>query len=360
MPLIWAAISGHGYGHAAQVVPVLNALGRRVPGVTAILRTTVPASFFHDRMTIPWTHQPVQQDVGCVQNGPLEIDVPATWDALEQFHADWDRRVEDEAAAIRAARPQLILADTPYLASEAGLHANTPVVALANFTWDAVLTPFLHPDMPAQRTLIESIVRSYSHASLALRIAPGLPLDVFRDVRGIGPIADPAPSRRAELRYRLAVADREQVVLVGFGGVPLASLPWTAMERMDGYRFIFDGPLPRPFATIHELRALPFSFKEVLASVDLIMTKPGYGTTVEAVTLGIPVVFVRRHNFADEPPLVAFLQQYGRAAELSLEEFLAGRWQTSFAALRSSHTPPQHPPAPTGADDAAAILAASM
>ena len=26
MPYIWCAISGHGYGHAAQVVPVLNAL----------------------------------------------------------------------------------------------------------------------------------------------------------------------------------------------------------------------------------------------------------------------------------------------------------------------------------------------
>ena len=58
MPIIWCAISGHGYGHAAQVVPVLNALGSLVPGLTAILRTTVPASFFHDRLTIQWELSP--------------------------------------------------------------------------------------------------------------------------------------------------------------------------------------------------------------------------------------------------------------------------------------------------------------
>ena len=54
MPLIWCSISGHGYGHAAQVVPVLNALGRLVPNLKALLRTTVPAGFFEPRLAIPW------------------------------------------------------------------------------------------------------------------------------------------------------------------------------------------------------------------------------------------------------------------------------------------------------------------
>ena len=35
MPLIWCSISGHGYGHAAQVAPVLNALGRLMPNFSA-------------------------------------------------------------------------------------------------------------------------------------------------------------------------------------------------------------------------------------------------------------------------------------------------------------------------------------
>ena len=119
---IWCAISGHGFGHAAQVVPILNELGRHLPGLTAILRSTVPASFFHDRLTIPWSLQSVQQDVGCVQHGPLDIDVPATWEAHRRFHASWESRMATETAALAAAAPAMVLADTPYLALSAGKH----------------------------------------------------------------------------------------------------------------------------------------------------------------------------------------------------------------------------------------------
>ena len=43
------------------------------------------------------------------------------------------------------------------------------------------------------------------------------------------------------------------------------------------------------------------------------MTKPGYGTILEAVALGLPVIYVRRYNFADEAPLVDFLHDMDEA-----------------------------------------------
>jgi hypothetical protein len=86
------------------------------------------------------------------------------------------------------------------------------------------------------------------------------------------------------------------------------------------------------------------------------MTKPGYGTIVEAVALQQPVVYIRRYNFADEPPLVDYLHRYGRGVELSFDDFTQGSWE---AALQ--HTLdiplPSVPPPPTGATMAAKILA---
>ena len=67
MPRIWCAISGHGYGHAAQVVPVLNELGRRYPELTVILRTIVPGTFFTSRLTVPWELSVQAQDVSWVR-----------------------------------------------------------------------------------------------------------------------------------------------------------------------------------------------------------------------------------------------------------------------------------------------------
>jgi hypothetical protein len=352
MPLIWCAISGHGYGHAAQVVPVLNALGNLVPGLTAILRTTVPASFFKDRLTIQWRLSPEQQDVGCIQDGPLNIDIDATWAAHRHFHKTWEARLSNEVAAIRAASPSLIIADTPYLAIEAGSLAQIPTVALANFTWDLVLKEYLHAAEPSRLQLIQSIRNSYAKADRALRITPAPEINVFSTMTDIGPIASPASSERDRLAATLALASNERIVLVGFGGIPLTILPLVQMEQLRQYRFLIDGPVPMGYSRIHSTKVLPFSFKTLLASVDIIMTKPGYGTIVEAVALQQPIVYVRRHNFADEPPLVDFLHRYGRSVELSMDDFSKGCWEPALQQALTALAP-SPPPLTTGAAEAA-------
>lgn len=357
MPLIWAAISAHGFGHAAQVVPVLNALFRSVPDLRVLLRTTVPASFFQGRLTPPWDIHAVQQDVGCVQDGPLSINVDETWRAHDAFHSAWDERRRTEVDAMLAARPDVILADTPYLAVEAGARAGIPTVALASLTWDLILSEFRPPRDIAGPTLIESIRRAYASADLALRITPAPAMDLFTRSIDIGPIAEPAAPARDRLATCLGLAPGERAVLVGFGGIPLASLPFDRLDTPPGYRFLFDGPIPPQQPSFVSTQSLPFSFKELLASVDIIMTKPGYGTVVEAVTLRTPLVYVRRYNFADEQPLVDFLHRHGRGVELSRDDFTEGRWRTALDTAVALPMPPSSPPPATGASDAAAWLA---
>ena len=356
MPSIWCAISGHGYGHAAQVVPVLNALSAIVPGLTVTLRTTVPASFFHDRLTIQSTLSPGQQDIGCIQDGPLKIDIDATWAAHHHFHETWDARLSHEVAAMQAASPALVVADTPYLAIEAGSRAQIPAVALANFTWDLVLKEFCHTSDHSQQQLIQCIRGSYAKADLALRIAPAPWIDAFSNMIDIGPIASPASPERDRLASVLALAPNERTVLVGFGGISLTSIPLEHMEQLRPYRFLFDGPVPPGYSRIHSTETLPFSFKTLLASVDVIMTKPGYGTIVEAIALQQPIVYVRRYNFIDEPPLVDYLHRYGRGVELSIDDFTQGHWERALRKILELPMPTGHPP-PTGATDAAKILA---
>ena len=357
MPLIWCAISGHGYGHAAQVVPVLNALGTLVPGMIAILRTTVPASFFRDRLTIPWDLQPVQQDIGCVQDGPLTIDINATWEAYQHFHDTWDARLSNEITAMHIASPALIIGDTPYLAIEAGSRAQIPTVALASFTWDLVLNEYCHTSDSSHRQLIQHIRESYAKADMALRITPAPRIDAFRNISDIGPIASPASPERDRLASALVLRPDERTVLVGFGGIPLTSLPLERMEQLRHYRFLFDGPVPPGYSRIHSTETLPFSFKALLASVYVIKTKTGYGTIVEAVTLQQPVVYVRRYNFADEPPLVDYLHRYGRGIELSIDDFTQGQWEPALRKVIDLPMPAAPPPPTTGAADAAIILA---
>ena len=356
MPLIWCAISGHGYGHAAQVVPVLNAVSSLVPGATAVLRTTVPASFFRDRLAIPWDIQPVQQDVGCIQDGPLKIDIAETWASHYRFHETWEALLSNEVAGMRAASPSLVIADTPYLAIEAGCRAQIPTVALASFTWDLVLKEYCHATDDSHQQLIQRIREFYAKADMALRITPAPKIDAFSNIMEIGPIASPASPERDRLASALSLAPDERTVLVGFGGIPLTSLPLEQIEQLRHYRFLFDGPVPGGYSRIHSTDTLPFSFKTLLASVDVIMTKPGYGTIIEAIALQQPVVYVRRYNFADEPSLVDYLHRYGRGVELSIDDFTQGRWEPTLQQALASPIP-SLPPPPTGAAEAAEMLA---
>ncbi|WHZ14300.1 MAG: hypothetical protein OJF52_001137 [Nitrospira sp.] len=357
MSLIWCSISGHGYGHAAQVVPVLNVLGRLVPNLTATLRTAVPAAFFEPRLTIPWRLSPAQQDIGCIQDGPLKIDVPGTWAAHRSLHVDWAQKIHAEAALILAAGPACVLSDISPLAIAAGASTGIPTIGLCSLSWDLVLEPFFDPAASEQASILQQIRDAYAKADCFLRVAPGLPVKAFRKVIDIGPIAEPAEPDNIGLRKAIGAEDSERIVLVGFGGIALRQLPFERMESMPPYRFLVDGPVPKGLTRTTSLTTLGWPFKPVLASVDMILTKPGYGTIVEAVALGTAVVYVRRYNFADEQTLVDYLHRHGRGAELSLADFQGGDWRKTFDHLQDIQFSTESTVPLTGAQEAATFLA---
>ena len=357
MPLIWSAISAHGYGHAAQVVPVLNDLGRRIPALRIILRTNVPRHFFESRMTLPWELRPAQMDIGCLQHGPLTMDWDATWQAHRTFHANWDALLEAETLAIREARPDLVLGNTPYLAMAAGAAAGVPTVTIASLSWDEILRDHVDPAQHRHHAILDDICHAYGQADLLLRLTPGLPMPAFRDAIDIGPIAHPLLPERSRIRRHLRVSDHDALVLVAFGGIRLESLPFDQMESMPGIQFLIDGPVPPHYRRAHSLAALSERFSTILSSVDVIMTKPGYGTTLEAVAAQVPVVYVRRYDFTEENQLVAYLHRYGRGVELSRADFLEARWEPAIRQALTLPTPASPPPACTGAADASKILA---
>jgi hypothetical protein len=356
MPLIWCAISGHGFGHAAQVVPVLNELGRRIPALKVLLRTTVPSWFFQDRLQVPWEISACEQDIGCVQQGPLHIDVKGTWAAYDRFHTDWADRLSQEAKAIMRLSPNLLLSDISYLAIEAGARANIPVVGLSSLCWEQVLIYFQDETPPASSPVIEQIQQAYSLANVMIRVAPSITMPAFRRTVDVGPIAARLTADHQGVRQALGASQDERIVMIAFGGIPLTSLPWHQIEAMTGYRFIVPGPVPPHAQRLVSANALPFTFQTIMTSCDILLTKPGYGTIVDAVASGTRVIYVRRYNFVDEDSLVSYLHRYGRGLELSVEDFLSGRWQATMAAAMAIPAPQSSPPASTGAAEAADIL----
>jgi UDP-N-acetylglucosamine:LPS N-acetylglucosamine transferase len=97
-----------------------------------------------------------------------------------------------------------------------------------------------------------------------------------------------------------------------------------------------------------------WSFTDVLANVDAVLTKPGYGTFAEAACNGTPVLYVPRDNWPEEIPMADWLQQHGRCAAIDRQRLMAGHISSALDALWQQAEKPR--PLPTGINEAAKIL----
>jgi hypothetical protein len=241
--------------HAADLVfhlrPRLRARGASGAGAQRVgtigagsqrhFADNVPAGFFEPRLDIPWQLKVGQQDIGCIQDGPLKIDVSRTWAAHSVLHSDWQQKIETEAALIRSAGPACVLSDISHLGIAAGAATGIPTIGLCSLSWDLVLEPFADPARREHATILRQIREAYAKADCFLRVAPALAITAFHPVREIGPIAEPAVPQPAALRKAIGAGQSERVVLVGFGGIALRAFPFEHMEAMDGFRFVVDG-----------------------------------------------------------------------------------------------------------------------
>jgi len=294
------------------------------------------------------------QDVGCLQDGPLNIDIQNTWKAYETFHQDWASKVVREAQTIRSHSPDLIISNISHLAIEAGAYSGIPTMAIASLSWDKILEGLQGNSVGNHMETVEHIRRSYCKAEMCIRICPSLEMDAFSKIKNVGPIALPLGDEKV-LKSDVAEQEDRVWVLVGFGGIPLKDFPFGEMEKMKKFRFIVDGKVPTGFHDIWPLSKFPLSFKQLLSASDIIVTKPGYGTVIESVNNGKPIVYVRRYNFADEPVLIEYLHKFGRGEELTREDFFSGNWAKVLESVWASSLPNESPP-PSGVDKAVEIL----
>ena len=253
-------------------------------------------------------------------------------------------------------RPDLVLSSISYPALAGATRAGIAAVGLSSLSWDVVLHSYLDASEPEDLALVEQIAQAYAAALLMIRLQPSVPLRAFRRLIDVGPIAEPIEPDRRTLRQAAGASDDEPVVVVAFGGMLRNALPFQDMESMHPFRFIVSGSVPESSTRLVALEAVPLAFRCVLGSADVLITKPGYGTLVEAVAAHVPVVYVRRYNFLDEASLIDYLGRFGRAVELAPDAFARGDWKEALEQALAWPAPREPAPPSTEAEDAARLL----
>lgn len=348
MTRLLVAISHHGLGHLAQVAPVLDALHAARPDMAFLVWSGLPRTTLAMRIHAPFRHRHEPADVGLLMRDAMRVDLAASAAAYRAFHHDWDTRVTREAAWLRDQDIDGVLSDVASLPLAAAAEAEVPAVAMCSLNWVDIVGAYLAAQTGMARVL-EQMAAAYRSARAFLRVTPAMPMNWLENHEALPPIAATGIARGVELRTRLELKDGELLVLIGFGGIDYrAAKP---LPVLNGVRWLVpDG--------WHEERTdlIPFArtgrpFLDLLASCDVLVTKVGYGSFVEAAAAGIPVLYIDRPDWPETPFLVDWLRAHTRAAVIDEAGLFDPAIATPLAALLAA------PRLPGVAVDGAAVAA---
>jgi hypothetical protein len=356
-------ISGHGFGHASREVEIINTLGTLRPDLPVIIRSAVSPGLLSRTITVPYELRPGPCDSGIVQSSSVTHDDAATVDAAIDYFRDWKARIEAEIDDLGATRPAVIVADIPPVAFEVGERLGVPSIAISNFTWDWIYET--HPGMTeAAPWLLPRIREGYGKASFALELPFSGGFDVFPRRQPIPLVARRPTRSREDTRAHFGLPQDRPAVLLSFGGYGLPDLDLRDVDCRDRWtvvttdRITPQGP-PLPDGVVYVIESAfvgsGFRYEDLVAAVDVVLTKPGYGIVAECIATGTAMLYTSRGQFREYDVLVQGLQRYARSRFLSQSGLFSGKWRSELDAL-IVQGPPAERMTPEGAEVAARLI----
>jgi hypothetical protein len=332
-----------------MMVPVLRTLAQRNPDLRFTVRSSAPESFLREQLPADVRLLPATHDRGMAMRDALDVDLPASLDWYRALYADWDRRIEAAAGELAALEPDAVISNIPFVPLAAAARVGIPAAALCCLNWADVFEHY-GGKVTGGSAIVSRLRGAYAGADLFLAPEPAMPMPWLPNRLTLPPVARLGHHRGDELRRRLGAGPGDRVVLVSLGGVPFR-LDVSAWPRFEGLHVIAGAPVDGAHASLHMAATLDMPWIDLLASSDAVLTKPGYGTVAEAACNGIPVLYLPRDGWPEEPFLLEWLRRHGRCLELSRDDLAGGRLVEPLETLLAQPAPPC--PSPSGVAQAA-------
>ncbi|HHM23980.1 MAG TPA: hypothetical protein ENJ23_02970 [Bacteroidetes bacterium] len=324
-------ISGHGYGHATRSIEVAKALLERQPDLEIVFETDAAPWLFPLNLQRGYQLISRQTDIGVVQRDSYSADKLATLQAFAEFYRSLNQRLPEELELVRKNRIQLIIGDIPPLAFWVAEEAGLPSLAITNFSWDWIYSPYAG-EFPEYRWIIDVIRQAYGSCDLLLELPFAGDLSAFPRRKPIPVIARHARRSPEEIRSVLGIAPHIPFVLVALRQADLERVNLSPLKALREFRFLFFAPVPQSDNFI-SVAPDAFVFPDLLRAADVVVSKPGYGIVSECLANRTPMLFAPRKDFAEYGVLERHLLETRTGYRLESEKFFAGEWHNGLQAL---------------------------
>lgn len=343
-------ISNHGYGHVSQTVTVINALQFSFPDTSVILRSAYSATLLRTFLDRPAAFELLPAEPTLEMRGPLQVDRDASSAAYVDFHASWASHIARRMEATSLLKPDLLVCNAPYVSLAAAARLGVPAIALCSLNWLDMRAAYCKPDQE-----ISGVIHAaYESAVAFLQPTPHMPMHDLANRRPIGPIARKGVSRRLQLRERLALRPDQRIVLVTFGGVTGES--GFLLPLNPDIVWLVQGDADLAATQVRSTREIDMTFIDILASVDAVLCKDGYSTTVEAACCGTRIFMLTRADWPETPYLVEWAQRNACFTSCPID---ADRTMLAEALEALLNQDRGEPVAATGVSEAVHVIAAA-
>ena len=343
MKHLFVDISSHGYGHLAQSAPVLNALMDSRP-LRLTVRSGLDESHLARRIHHPFTHIHAASDFGFVMLDALNVDMQASAARYRQAYADWPQKVATEAAFLKQLAPDLVLSNVSPLPLAGATAADIPAMSMCSLNW-ADLFAHYYAGQAWATPIHAAMHHAYASARAFIRFTPGMDMPELANTNVVGPVSahtdSAGHSSREHVASALGLPMHKRWLLLALGGIA-HRLPIENWPELPGIQLL----VPADWETAARDDITPYSdtrlpFAELFPHVDVVLSKPGYGTFVEAACCGLPVLYLQRPDWPEAACLEEWLHRNARAAVLAPQDAVSGELQDAIGALLAQPLAPR-------------------
>jgi hypothetical protein len=100
------------------------------------------------------------------------------------------------------------------------------------------------------------------------------------------------------------------------------------IEKLSSsYLFVIRSPLDWTSPIFRKIEGSAASFTDLVAAVDLVISKPGYGIVADCLSHGTPMIYSDRGEFPEYPILVEGIKAFLPSCYMPQEDLYFGEWQ---------------------------------
>nr|WP_290227942.1 glycosyl transferase [Trichocoleus desertorum] len=333
-PVLYVAITNHGFGHATRAASVVAEIQHLCPEILVAMVTTAPRWLLESYVSGDFIHRPRGLDVGIIQSDSITMDKAATLEKLRHIRAQERSLIASEVNFIQQNRIGLVLADIPPLATKIAQAAGVPCWMMSNFGWD-----FIYQAWGGEFVEIADWIRGcFQQCDRLFRLPFHEPMSAFPKITDVGLTGGSPRFDLDQLRATFNLdTSPERTVLLTFGGLGLDQIPYQNLQHFPDWQFItFDRQAP-DLANLRKVTDHQYRPVDFMPLCGRLVSKPGYSTFAEACRQSLPIITITRDDFAESPVLLEGIQNYAHHQILQPEEFFHSDWEF----LHQSPQPPR-------------------